>query len=327
VAASPTYVLGEGAKELAVVLPAFDKDGDPLEYVVVTQPKHGVLDGAGQFLTYRPGPEFKGEDVFTFRANDGKSISETAEVRIRDAKAAVAQVQAPGEGDKPAEPKSLQSKQLAITARDQSYALNSTDRLTIDWKTIWLEANELPYPDDVQVEIVGNVEHGKLAKMSASQHRYQPDPYFSGMDQIRYRFRLGKKHLSKTKTVELKVALGQPAPQIRVSGVRETYRPGETAVIDAAGSRDDHRKSLVFAWEQVAGVPVQLQMLNDEGSRVGFIVPEDFSNVVSPGVLFRLTATDRTGKKDSQEIRVKTASGRRPALRGLDVAGPVALRL
>lgn len=66
-----------------VILTASDADQDPLTYIVVTQPSDGTLSGTAPNLTYKPFPGFIGWDNFTFKVNDGKIDSNTAEVYIR----------------------------------------------------------------------------------------------------------------------------------------------------------------------------------------------------------------------------------------------------
>jgi hypothetical protein len=68
--------------EVEVKLRATDPDGDPLEYAVVSPPRHGQLTGVGATLRYRPEPGFEGEDSFTYKASDGEAESNTARVEI-----------------------------------------------------------------------------------------------------------------------------------------------------------------------------------------------------------------------------------------------------
>jgi uncharacterized repeat protein (TIGR01451 family) len=69
-------------KEVETRLRAMDPDGDPLEYIVVTPPRHGQLTGTAPNLLYRPEPGFEGEDRFTYKAFDGRAESNTATVEI-----------------------------------------------------------------------------------------------------------------------------------------------------------------------------------------------------------------------------------------------------
>jgi hypothetical protein len=63
-------------------LTASDLDGDPLTYIVVSDPAYGTLSGAGPSLTYTPDSLFNGADSFTFKANDESADSNTATVDI-----------------------------------------------------------------------------------------------------------------------------------------------------------------------------------------------------------------------------------------------------
>jgi hypothetical protein len=65
-----------------ITLTASDADGNPLTYIVVSNPAHGVLSGAAPNLTYTPSAGFNGVDSFTFKANDGQLDSNTATVTI-----------------------------------------------------------------------------------------------------------------------------------------------------------------------------------------------------------------------------------------------------
>jgi gliding motility-associated-like protein len=62
-------------------LTAFDADGDPLTYTIVTQPANGTLSGTVPgILTYTPNGGFNGTDSFTFKVNDGTVDSNIATV-------------------------------------------------------------------------------------------------------------------------------------------------------------------------------------------------------------------------------------------------------
>jgi hypothetical protein len=67
---------------LAITLTAFDADGDPLTYSIVTGPLHGTLSGTPPAVTYTPNLNYHGTDQFTFRAYDGHDYSNTATVTI-----------------------------------------------------------------------------------------------------------------------------------------------------------------------------------------------------------------------------------------------------
>jgi len=65
-----------------ITLLATDPDGDPLVYLIVTPPSHGVLSGSGPSVTYTPSNGYNGPDSFTFNVNDGSSDSNIASVAI-----------------------------------------------------------------------------------------------------------------------------------------------------------------------------------------------------------------------------------------------------
>ncbi|HID94814.1 MAG TPA: tandem-95 repeat protein, partial [Candidatus Latescibacteria bacterium] len=67
---------------LSITLSGSDPDGDPLTYIVVTNPSHGSLSGSGQTRTYTPSANYYGSDSFTFKVNDGIVDSDPDTVSI-----------------------------------------------------------------------------------------------------------------------------------------------------------------------------------------------------------------------------------------------------
>ena len=59
-----------------------DEDGDTLTYIIVQLPENGSLTGENQFWTYLPIDGFSGQDVITYKVNDGQEDSEVAQVII-----------------------------------------------------------------------------------------------------------------------------------------------------------------------------------------------------------------------------------------------------
>jgi len=60
-----------------------DIETEDLNYVVVSGPSHGKLEGTAPSLTYRPDNRFDGTDELTFKVSDGTSDSELAAVKIK----------------------------------------------------------------------------------------------------------------------------------------------------------------------------------------------------------------------------------------------------
>ena len=67
----------------AISLTGSDPQGSNLTYVVVANPAHGALAGAGANRTYTPATNFTGNDQFTFKVNDGEFDSPLAAVTIQ----------------------------------------------------------------------------------------------------------------------------------------------------------------------------------------------------------------------------------------------------
>jgi len=314
------------SKELAIYLAAKDTDGDRLSYEVLSLPVYGKLSGQAPELMYTPGKDFSGHDSFMFRVSDGKSISQPAKVTISAPPVQVAAKQ-PSKAPQHIAPRQkttkkkqvIKPKKLAIAAKTKNYQLNSTKSLVIDWEDIWSNANYLPFTSKVQVEIISNNLHGKIKQQSSGQSLYVPDKYYGGTENIKYRFKLGKT-FSKIKELTINIKLGHPPPTIILAAMAPIYVPGETAIIDAQESLDEQRSSVKFTWQQVSGVPVQLKFLNEEKSRVAFVVPSSFNTVANPGPEIHLTVTDEDGQKDEREIKVATRS-RRPSAMWRGLAG------
>jgi len=68
-----------------VTLVATDADGDPLSYSLVSRPNsaHGVVNLAGNNVTFVPAADWNGTTSFTFRVTDGKAESNIATVTIK----------------------------------------------------------------------------------------------------------------------------------------------------------------------------------------------------------------------------------------------------
>ncbi len=66
-------------------LSATDPEGDPIHFMIVRQGKKGfarLIDAERGYFLYIPLPGATGRDMFRFRADDGRSISNTSQVRV-----------------------------------------------------------------------------------------------------------------------------------------------------------------------------------------------------------------------------------------------------
>lgn len=103
-------------------------------------------------------------------------------------------------------------------------------------------------------------------------------------------------------------------PQIRLTGLADSYLVGETVLLDASSTRDESRYSVRFSWEQLSGTRVLIKPVNEEGSIISFSTPSFFSTVSDPGPVLRLTATDESGKADVKVVKIRSVSRRQTAL-------------
>ncbi|OKY73623.1 MAG: hypothetical protein BM485_17540 [Desulfobulbaceae bacterium DB1] len=126
-----------------------------------------------------------------------------------------------------------------------------------------------------------------------------------------------KKTLNKSRSTKRVARPAPPAnmpPEIRISGLADSYQVGETVLVDASQTRDESRSNVSFSWDQLSGTPVVIENLNDEGSIISFSTPSSFNTVSDPGPVLRLTAVDETGKTAVKNIKIRAVSRRRTAL-------------
>jgi hypothetical protein len=310
------YEMGKEGGEVAITLAATDQDDQPLLYEIISQPLHGRLSGTAPHLTYLPDNTFPGQDRFEFMVSDGIDTSNSATITIIGPDLATRAKTQQEAAEAEAEQKILQPAKPRVVAQDLRYPTISTQPVTIDWVQIWQEANNTPYdPRQVHVEIVDTALKGVLTRgADRTTHIFTPDPYSAHTNMIRYRFKKGG-FRSATKQVHIPVALGSPPPEINIGKLSDKgYLVGQNVVIDASASRDEERETLQFFWAQKAGVPVTLQPVNEEGSKVAFTMPSSFSSEADPGPTLVLTVVDKSGKKVRQEIKTKMVSRRQSAL-------------
>jgi len=296
---------------LPIELSGTDENNDPLKFEIVTPPKFGRLSGELPKITYLPNKDFPGEDGFEFRVSDGQLASASAKVGVmgpEEVKPVVAE--APKEGPPEEKP--------AVAAQNVRLKTLSTAPLTINWKKIWAGANtESPFDDKVSVEILGGSPlRGALHRVDRSRHRYEPDRYFGGKEEVRYRFKAAGV-FSKAAKLTITVKPNDKPPVLGLRPVSDSYKVGESVVLDAGLTRDDSPGGVRYNWEQVAGPPVQMEKFHGEGSAVSFVVPSSFRSEQKTRIVIRVTATDPGGQRASKEIGITPVSKRQTALWGI----------
>jgi hypothetical protein len=144
-----------------ITLTGRDVEGDPLTFILVSNPAHGALTGSGAEVTYRPASNYTGHDSFTYKVNDGKLDSYVATVSITvspDNRNPVAVNDA-------ASTKKKKSVLIAVLANDSDADGDS------------LSLSSLTQASKGTVEMVG------------SQVKYTPNMKFNGTDVFTYTVR------------------------------------------------------------------------------------------------------------------------------------------
>jgi len=85
--ANPQSEMTKVNKSVSATLTGSDVDGDPLMFIICTEPEHGTLTFDSNFntggrLIYTPEPYFTGPDIFIFKLHDGATDSAPATVSI-----------------------------------------------------------------------------------------------------------------------------------------------------------------------------------------------------------------------------------------------------
>lgn len=166
-----------------------DADGDPLTAVLASPPTHGALtlNPAGS-LTYVPNAGFIGTDAFTYRANDGKAMSNLAAVTITVA------------GPPP---------NRAPVAVDQTYTVETGRELMVAQPSLLIGASD-PDGDPLSVvlPLVTQPAHGQAGVSVPASNpalSYSSSGGFVGTDTFTYQVRDDHGNLSNIATVTITV--------------------------------------------------------------------------------------------------------------------------
>jgi len=184
---------------LSITLFGSDPDGDPLSYIVVTNPTHGNLSGSGQTRTYTPSANYYGSDSFTFKVNDGTVDSDPATVSI---------IVNPVNDAPTANPQSVstnedQSKGITLTGSDIDGSIS-------------------------EYQVVSGPSHGTVTGGTGASRTYTPSANYYGSDSFTFKVKDDDGAWSgTTATVSVTVKSVNDRPQ--VSDI-----PGQT--IDEGGS-------------------------------------------------------------------------------------------
>jgi VCBS repeat-containing protein len=146
----------------SITLTATDAEGDPLTWIIVSQPSHGTLSGTAPNLNYTPVLNYNGVDSFTFKVNDSHVDSNVATVMIT-----VTPVNDP--------PASV----------NDSYSMNNETILIVDEPGV-ISNDTDPDGDPLTAFLVDGPSHGHLTLNSDGSFVYTPNMYYFGTDHFTY---------------------------------------------------------------------------------------------------------------------------------------------
>ena len=144
-------------KAVNILLDAYDKDGDKLEYNITKYPLHGKISGVAPTLIYTPNKDFFGNDSFKYKASDSKEYSNEATVYIK-----------------------VLSVNDAPKALNSNYTTNDTNKIAIDLKATDIDDNNLTFT------IVKQPKFGEL-EGSAPNLVYIPKLDYNGKDSFTFK--------------------------------------------------------------------------------------------------------------------------------------------
>lgn len=137
---------------------AYDVDGDPLSYLIITQPEHGTLAGIAPNFLYTPEPNYFGSDIFSYQVNDGKNDSNVAKVS------------------------------LVITPENDPPVANSANLFVAEDSelSILLSGSDID-GDDLSFELIALPEHGSISADTLPNLIYTPSANYSGEDRLSFK--------------------------------------------------------------------------------------------------------------------------------------------
>ena len=265
-----------------IMLAATDADGDTLTFTVLSQPSKGTLSGTPPNLSYTPNANATGSDSFTYRANDGKTNSNSATVSIAIT------------------PKKPNESQLVDRSGWKLHYVNSEDVLlhaavlSFDgdpasfWHTQWREAGPPP-PHEIQIDL------GAVHRISGFRYLPRQDEFDVGnlgqyefylsADGSNWGEPLATGEFENTRTEKEVTFPSTRARYIRLRGLT-----------DASGGRHCNIAELNLIGELFVNTPPKAQSLARQ-------------TIENQAVVVELLASDGDGDELSFEILRKPANG------------------
>ncbi len=243
-----------------------DADGDVLSIQSLTQPGHGAVVISGASVTYTPGKDFYGEDLFTYTVSDGRGGTSTGAIRI-----------------------TVVPVNDAPRAEDDSAFTDEDVAVTI----AVLENDSDPDGDGLSIQEVSPPAQGTAEVLGAAVV-YTPAAGFHGVDSFTYTVLDGHGG-SATATVTVNVATVNHPP-MAVGGAVETDEDVAVTIAVLANDSDPDGDDLTL---QAVSSPSH-GTLTREGTEVTYTPASGFHGADA----FTYTVSDGRGGTSSATITV-----------------------
>lgn len=267
---------------VAATLSGSDVDGNPLTYMVLSQPTKGTLSGSPPNLTYTPGTGNTGSDSFTFKVNDGTVDSGTATVSV-----------------------SIMVGNAAPTALAQT--VTATEDTA---KAITLTGSD-PEGSPLTYAVVTQPTKGTLSG-TAPNLTYTPQLNYSGADSFTFRVNDGTAN-SANATVTINVTAVNDAP---VATPRSVTTPRNNSVAVVLAGTDVEGSALTYAVATqpvngtLTGTPPNLTYTPTNGftgsDGFTFWVNDGTANSTNATVSIAVTSTNRAPVAGPKSVTVLT---------------------
>jgi VCBS repeat-containing protein len=192
----------------AITLAGNDPQTNALSYIILKQPKRGMLSGSAPDLTYTPSADYSGKDQFVFKVNNGSA----------DSQAAVVLIEITGVNDAPV----VQDLGVVVTEdRSARITLKASDP----------DSKKLIYT------VLSGPEHGTLSG-KAPKLNYRPSANYSGSDSFTFSVSDGIGDPAAA-TVFLAVAAVNDVPVAEGRNVSMTENESRSVVLSGSDADSD----------------------------------------------------------------------------------------
>ncbi|MBC2711713.1 MAG: cadherin-like domain-containing protein [Desulfosarcina sp.] len=254
-----------------ITLTGSDPDGDPLIFLVLTNPSHGSLSGTPPDLTYTPVQDYRGDDSFDFQVDDNNGGTATATVSI-----SVFSNQLPR----------ITSMPLTVAALEYEYVYPV---IAVDPDEDPLAYSLVAAPDGMVLEDAGVLRwtptEDQISDFGVS---IQVADGYGGID---------------TQTYWIRVSTGssETANHAPIAHAGDDYTMDEGAqdILDGSHSFDADDDHFSYWWVQTAGPEVELDKWYAQQPR--FTAPEVDENTL---LTFELIVNDGTVDSEIDEVNV-----------------------